>query len=217
MSTIQLTSSQRRELRNQLRSTEDVGYYRRLLAVLELSRGKSMAEVADLLCVTRQTVYNWVRCFAAHPHPATLQDHCGKGRPSAWDEQLEALLLACLEQHPMDLGYAGMNWTVSLFQEHLFRCSGRWLSDDTIRRLLDRLGFVWKRFRYKLPPDPEREKKTRDSTAVARFAATEREAGRGRDGSAAVPALACRLDAARRGGSGADQWRQRQASLVRDH
>jgi transposase len=177
MSIVQLTSSQRRRLRDQRRRAQDASYYRRLLAVLELDRGKSVAEVAESLGVTRQSVYNWARSFAACPDPGALQDHYGIGRPSAWTEELEALLLGSFDQRPDELGYAGVNWTVPLLQEHLYRRTGRWLSDDTLRRELDRLGYVWKRFRYVLPPDPEREKKTRDPAAAADLAAAQRQAG----------------------------------------
>jgi transposase len=177
MSIVQLTPSQRRKLRTQLRRAEEASYYRRLLAILELDRGKTVAEVAASLRVTRQSVYNWARSFASCPDPAALQDHYGVGRPSAWTEGLEALLLAGLERRPDELGYAGVNWTVPLLQEYLYRCGGRWLSDDTIRRELDRLGYVWKRFRYVLPPDPEREKKTRHPAATAGVAAAQRQAG----------------------------------------
>jgi len=159
MSIVQLTSSQRRKLRTQLRRTPDASHYRRLLAVLELDRGKSVAEVADLLRVTRQSVYNWVSSFAACPTPAGLEDRYGVGRPSAWTSELQALLLTSLQQRPDAWGYAAVNWTVALLQEHLYCHGGCWLSDDTIRRELDRLDYVWKRFRYVLPPDPEREKK----------------------------------------------------------
>ena len=67
--------------------------------------------------------------------------------------------------------------TVPLLQAHLQRCGGRRLSEDTIRRQLDRLGYVWKRFRYVLPPDPEREKKTRHPAAAAGLAAAQRQVG----------------------------------------
>jgi transposase len=177
MSIVQLTASQRRQLRAHLRRAQDASYYRRLLAVLELDRGLSVAEVADLLRVTRQSVYNWASSFVACLDPAALQDHYGIGRPSAWTEPLQALLLASLEQRPDELGYAGVNWTVPLLREHLYDQGGRWLSDDTIRRELDRLGYVWKRFRYVLPPDPEREKKTRHPAAAAGLAAAQRQAG----------------------------------------
>jgi len=167
MSLVHLLSRQRRQLRKLLRRAQDASHYRRLLAILELDRGVPVAQVADLLRVTRQSVYNWASAFAAGCDPAALDDHYGRGRPSAWTEELQALLLAGLEQRPDELGYAGPNWTVPLLQEYLYGSSGRWLSDDTIRRELDRLGYVWKRFRYVLPPDPEREKKTRDPAAAA--------------------------------------------------
>jgi transposase len=171
MNTVQLNSSQRRQLRTQLRSAHSARYYRRLLALLELDRGKTVTEVADSLGVTRQSVCNWAHSFAACPAPVALQDLHGTGRPSAWTEDLRDLLLASLEQRPDDLGYAAVNWTVPLLQEYLECYGDRRLSDDTIRRELDRLGYVWKRFRYVLPPDPEREKKTRHPPAPAGDAA----------------------------------------------
>jgi transposase len=174
MSIVQLTSRQRRKLRTQLRGTDDASYYRRLLALLDLDRGRTAAEVAASLGVTRQSVYNWACSFAACQDPAALRGRYGVGRPTAWSDELEALLLAALQRRPDELGDAGVNWTIPLLQEHLSRRGGVWLSDDTIRRRLDRLGYVWKRYRYVLPPDPEREKKTRDPEAAAGIAAAER-------------------------------------------
>jgi len=177
MSIVHLTPALRRKLQAELRRAEDASYYRRLLTILELDRGKTVAEVAELLRVTRQSVYNWADSFAACPDPVALQDRYSSGRPRAWTEGLEALLLDSFEHRPDELGYPGLNWTVPLLQEHLYRLGGRWLSDDTIRRELDRLGYVWKRFRYVLPPDPQREKKTRHPAAAACPVAAQREAG----------------------------------------
>ena len=171
MSLVQLTPAQRRNLLAELRCAGRATDYRRLLAVLELDQGKSVAQVADLLRVTRQSVSNWASAFVACPDPDALLGHYGIGRPSSWTDPLRALLLTSLEQRPDELGYAAVSWTVSLLQEHLFRSAGRRLSDDTIRRELDRLGYVWKRYRYVLPPDPEREKKTRHPPAAAGDAA----------------------------------------------
>src|SRR5205823_15093367 len=63
MSIVHLNSSQRRKLRTQLHHAADASYYRRLLAILELDRGKTVAEVAASLQVTRQSVYNWAHAF----------------------------------------------------------------------------------------------------------------------------------------------------------
>ena len=66
-----------------------------------------------------------------------------------------------------------MNWTVPLLREYLYDRTSLWLSEDTIRRRLQRLGYVWKRYRYVLPPDPEREKKKCAPSAVAVLAAAD--------------------------------------------
>jgi transposase len=179
MSNFRLTSPQRRLLRRALGATDDASYYRRLLAVLELDRGRPAADVAAALGVTRQSVSNWARAYRRAPRPATLADHYGGGRPTAWTDDLQALLRSCFRQRPDQLGYAAVNWTVPVLQEHLQRCTGVWLSDDTIRRQLQRWGYVWKRFRYVLPPDPEREKKTAPPAAARAPAAAQPDPGRG--------------------------------------
>jgi transposase len=167
--------------------------------------------------VTRQSIYNWVRAYQHAPGPEALRDGYAGGRPTLWTKPRRALLREALRRRPEALGYPWLNWTVPLLREYLHDRHGDWLSDDTIRRELHRLGYVWKRFRYVLPPDPEREKKTRHPAAAAGPAAAGREAGGGRDGPAAVPAAARRLGRARAAGAGAHQRPQRQAGPVRGH
>src|SRR3954467_1187309 len=158
---VRLTASQRRQVSSQLRATDDASYGRRLMAILALDEGEPVSEVAERLGVARQTVYNWARAFEAGGDATALEDHYCGGRPTVWTEQLQAALLAALRRRPDQLGYPGPNWTIPLLRGHLERCGGQRLSDDTIRRRLRRLDYVWKRPRYVLPPDPEREKKTR--------------------------------------------------------
>ena len=75
------------------------------------------------------------------------------------DEDQEHLLEALLAVSPQDLGYPHVNWTVPLLQEVLEIATEQWVSEDTLRRALHRLDYVWKRPCYDLVPDPEREKK----------------------------------------------------------
>jgi transposase len=174
---VRLAPSQRRQVSARLRATDDASYGRRLLAILALDEGEPVSEVAERLGVTRQTVYNWVRTFEAGGGATALEDRYGGGRPTVWTGELEALLLAALRQRPDQLGYPGPNWTIRLLQEYLEKGSGRRLSDDTIRRQMRRLDYVWKRSRYVLPPDPEREKKTRHPSAAEGPAPAERAPG----------------------------------------
>jgi transposase len=193
MSRSTLTHWQRRRLRQQLKSTSDARTYRRTLAVLELDRGRSAADIAAMLGVTRQSVHNWAAAFAHDPDPSTLRDEDRSGRPALLAEQTDGLLPSLMDRSPQDLGYPHTDWTVPLLQRQLEKGLGLRPSDETVRRGLRRLGYVWKRPRYVLDPDPEREKKTADSPANPGLATSERRAGPGRDRPDDVPAVAGRL------------------------
>jgi transposase len=190
MSQLQLTSWQRRRLQRQLHQTRDAALYRRTLALLEIDRGQSAAEVARMLGVARQSVYNWVDAYRHARQPSALADDQGRGRPGLLDEDDERFLDTLLHCSPQDFDYPHTSWTIALLQEIWEVRTGQSLSDDTLRRALHRLNYVWKRPRYRLQPDPQREKKTAHSPANPGLAHAQRRTGRRRDGSAALPAAA---------------------------
>ena len=163
MSGIRLTASQRRGLEQQLRMTHDAGLFRRTLAVLEAADGRPIAETARLLRTSRVSVYQWIERYDRARHPDCLADSRGGNHPSLWTEELQSILSASLGGRPDDLGYQAVEWTVPLLREHLARYGEERPSATSIRRQLRALGYVWKRPRYVLEPDPERDKKTADS------------------------------------------------------
>jgi transposase len=139
-----------------------------------------VARVADRLGVARRTVYYWIDSYREAGDPAALTDAPRSGRPSLWADDSRALLRSLLADHAPDaLGYPAVNWTAPLLREHLGQSTGTTPSDETIRRELQRLGYVWKRSRYVLEPDPEREKKTADPPRDRPPAGPERRPGRG--------------------------------------
>src|SRR3954451_18565842 len=210
-----ITAPRRQELERQLRSTADARVYRRTLAVLEVARGRPVAEVARALGVTRQTLHNWLAAYAQDLTPLDLADAARTGRPPLWTPAQRDVLRAALAQPPDRWGYRATDWTVPLLREHLAGRAGVRPSGTALRQWLRALGYAWKRYRYVLPPDPEREKKTRPPAAGAGPTGAHRPAGGGRDRPAAVPAAAGRLGQAGRAGAGADQRGQRQAGAVR--
>lgn len=216
MSRFKLTYWQRRHLRRQLKAAEDARTYRRTLAVLELDRGRSAADIAAMLGVTRQSVHNWAATFARETDPAALADRHRSGRPPELFEQTECALRSLMPRSPQELGYPDTGWTVPLLQRELERGSDILPSDETVRRGLHRLGYVWKRPRYVLAPDPEREKKTPHPAAHPRPAASQRRAGRGRDRPAPAAAVAGRLVAEGRAGGGPHQRPECPAGDLRD-
>src|SRR3954454_6621908 len=209
MSHLDLTSWQRHRLRRQLSATEDVRLFRRTLAVLEFDHGRPAADIARMLGVTRQTVYNWVEAYTRTGAPAALEDHRGRGSLPLLDEDAEHFLESLLAVSPQELDYPHVSWTVPLLLEALEIATGRRVSDDTMRRALRRLDFVWKRPRYDFDPDPQLEKKTPHPPANPGLAAPQRRAGPGRDRPLALPASARRLVAARRGRQGLAERPQR--------
>jgi transposase len=179
MDSERLTASERKQLIAILRRTHDSRCYRRALAVLEAGSGKSVTEIAEVLRVSRQSVYNWIESFQ-HTHDVhALIDAPRSGRPCGWNEETESLLQALLNNSPQRLGYFATQWTVPLLQEQLWHSIGEHYSGQTVRRSLHRLGYVWKRARYVLAPDPEREKKTPDLPRRQWLARAQRAAGRG--------------------------------------
>lgn len=158
MSKIGLTAGQRRQLRRQLKATQDARVYRRTLAVLEVAQGRPIAHVAESLGVSRESIYNWLDAYGTSRDPRELWDAERSGGPSLWTEDTREALKVLLRQTPDELGYYALNWTVPLLQEQLRESTGVRFSDDTVRRELRRLGYVWKRGRYELAPDPELEK-----------------------------------------------------------
>jgi len=166
MTELVLNRKQRFRLRQQLKHTHDAAVYRRTLALLELEQGKPVAQIARFLGVTRQSIYNWLEAYTAAFDPRALVDEARSGRPSTWTPDVDQLLHTLLQQSPADWNYPAMNWTIPLLRQQLATWDGRWVSEDTIRRRLHELGYVWKRTRYVLPPDPDKEKKTADSPAA---------------------------------------------------
>ena len=215
MSRLNLTSWQRRRLRRQLAETQDARLFRRTLAVLEFDHGRSAADIARMLGVTRQSVYEWVEIYTQGHDPASLEDEGGRGRHPLLDEDQEHLLEALLAVSPQDLGYPHVSWTVPLLRAVLEIATERRVSDHTLRRVLERLNYVWKRPRYDLDPDPEREKKTPHPQANSGPAAAQRRSGPGRDRPSAVPAVARRLVEARRSRQGLAERPQRPAGDLR--
>lgn len=163
MGTAKLRGSKRRQLRAMLRKTGDARLYRRLLAVLECDRGAPIGRVAEMLGVSRQSVHNWIVRFREHGDGAELRDAPHSGRPARADDAFDLVLRTLLTLPPERFGYHATHWTVRLLRDQVRQNTGEDYSDDTIRRGLHRLGYVWKRPRYVLMPDPEREKKTPNS------------------------------------------------------
>jgi transposase len=151
MCAIDLTFKERRCLELQLKDAPSIRVYRRTLALLEIADGRSVSQIAGMLRVSREAVYDWVAHYIEHRHPASLVDRPISGRPSQWSDEATVILREALEQSPDTLGYMAVNWTMQLLREHIEKQWGQRPSDRALRRQLGQLGYVWKRPRHALP------------------------------------------------------------------
>ena len=150
-----------RRFEEQLQQIDEARAYRRTLAVLQYCRGQSVLSIAQALCVSRQSVHNWIREYQQSLNPAQLLDKPREGRPPVFDAAAFSTLERLMKTSPDQWGYSAVNWTGPLLSEQLKQLADLECSSRTVRRALHQMGYVWKRFRYVLAPDPDQEKKSR--------------------------------------------------------
>jgi transposase len=120
--------------------------------------------------VSCQSVYNWIARFEQGGDCCELSDAPRSGRPTRAGEVTNVSLRTLLVLSPEWFGCYATHRTVPLLKSQLRQNTGEQYSSDTIRRSLHGLGCVWKRPRYVLAPDAEREKKTPNSPRPVWFA-----------------------------------------------
>ncbi len=157
MTPIALTSRQRAELEGTLVRTPSVKECCRAQALLWLAEGESVDEVADLLQVSRQTVYNWMSRFRERAG-LDLRDRLGdaprSGRPRTGDGAVDRLVAEVIDSDPRILGYRSTVWTAPLLSHYLPERHQIAVCDRTVSRAIVRLDIRWKRPRHQLARRP---------------------------------------------------------------
>jgi transposase len=164
MTPFRLRAGQRRQLLNLLAHTRDARQLRRAQALLWLHDGLPAAQVADLLHVRRQTVYNWAHSFVERRDwdlPGRLSDAPRSGRPATARGVIDPLIAAVIDRDPRDCGYRRTVWTAGLLRRHLADGHQIETSRKSVSRAIARLGLRWKRPRHRLAlrPDTWRQSK----------------------------------------------------------
>ena len=140
---ISLTPAEQKELRRHARRA--VGRVsERIHYVLLFVRGHDPEEIAHLYAVDVRTVQSWLTRFREGGVGA-LDDLPRRGRPRAASVAAVVEARHCLEGTPARVGITRTTWTRGLLGRHLGERFGCWLSPASVRRLIQRLGFVWTR------------------------------------------------------------------------
>lgn len=148
-----LSEAERLLLKQQARRT--VGRVaERIRMILLSSRGYGVPEIARIFECDEATVRHWIQRYEAEGLPG-LKDRPRSGRPPRADAVARERLRRTVRAGPQGAGYSGGTWTVLLLQIHLLAVEGLHLSCASVRRLLLRLDFRWRRPKLGLPKDPE--------------------------------------------------------------
>lgn len=136
----------RRRLKRMTRKARDPLVVRRALGILMLARGMAVIEVARTTETARSSVQRWKYLFLSEGE-AGLEPLRRGPRPTTVTPPLVDTLQRLLEQSPRALGYLRSTWTSELLAKELKRTGGHPIHASTIRRLLRRIGYAWRRAR----------------------------------------------------------------------
>lgn len=153
MASIRLVKRERLALQSIILRTTPARALSRAQALLWLAEGKSPEEVADVLNITRQTVYNWIRRFEREDFAdiaSRILDSPRSGRPPTAKGIIDPIIAEVIDRDPRQYGYHYTNWTASLLQIYLAQEHGIKVSRYSVSRAIDRLELRWKRPRYVL-------------------------------------------------------------------
>jgi Transposase and inactivated derivatives len=131
-----------------LKRVTDARLFQRVQAVLWVAQGDTISEVAELMSVRGQTVYNWLQRYLACHQVAALADAPRSGRPVTAPQITATHILQSLRCNPLRLGYRTTVWSVKLLAAHLSRHYDCPLTPHTLRRRMKAMGLRCKRPRY---------------------------------------------------------------------
>lgn len=164
-----------RRLRKIVQKSTDKDYARRAQAVLHLAAGTSVTETAQSVCAARSSVGSWRALYEEYGEDGLKPAPRGRGPWTVTEEVCKALS-SLLEKAPDDYGYLRTRWTSELLAQVLKEVHALAIHASTVRRLLPRLGFVWRRARPVLNRrDPRKNERLRaiDEALNARQPGTE--------------------------------------------
>jgi transposase len=170
MALLSLSDRRRGELEDLVSRTPLAKERCRAQALLWLAEGADVAEIAELLHVSRQTIDNWLGRFQGRAEldlRERLLDAPRLGRPRSAGGTVDELVAAVIDGDPRQLGYHATVWTAPLLSQYLRDRHGIKVSDRTVRRAIDRLGLIWKRPRHELALRPKTWRQSKGGSNAA--------------------------------------------------
>jgi transposase len=142
----------------------------RAQALLWLDEGATVEQIADLLRVSRRTVYYWVERFQDRNQldfRQRLDDAPRPGRPRTADHGVDPWIAEIMDTDPRILGYHQTVWTAPLLVRYLRDHHEVEVARTTVSRAIARLGIRWKRPRHQLSRRPDTWRQSKGGSNAA--------------------------------------------------
>ena len=117
---------------------------KRIHALLYIIDGKDVAEVATILGLSLQTVYNYVKAFILRQFDSLVY-RFSPGRPAKLNAAKRKELGETIDAGPEAAGYDCGCWSTVLIQDWIFNRFGVEYEPRYIAELLDQMGFSYQR------------------------------------------------------------------------
>lgn len=153
MTTLKLSSQERRRLKALAIHTSDADVLRRVQALRWLASGHDVEDIAERLCVCRRTIYYWFEQYElreASDITGRLSVLPRSGRPRTALGIIDPLIDKVIDVDPRELGYCSTVWTAMLLRQHLRESHQLSVSQRSVSYALARMGISWKRPRHQL-------------------------------------------------------------------
>jgi len=147
---IQVSNQTLASLYERLYRAYDTGQLRlvkRIHALLYIIDGKDVAEVAAILKLSIQTIYNYVKAFLLRQLDSLVYRH-SPGRPSKLSVAQREELGETIDAGPEAAGYDCGCWSTALMQDWIFNRFGVEYTPQYVADLLDKMGFSYQRGRF---------------------------------------------------------------------
>ena len=125
----------------------EVRVVRRIQVMLYLFDGKRVAEIVELVGVSRQTVYNYVVEFIRR-RLGSFEYRRPPGRASKLSKSQKEELSEIIERGPEEAGYDYGGWTTALIQDLIEQRFGKKYHVNYVAELLKNMGFSYQRARF---------------------------------------------------------------------
>jgi len=139
-----LSNTELSQIEQLIKTSKSSRLVKRATAIRMLHFGHSSYEVGRALSVSAPTVYSWFHRWKSEGLKG-LEHRPKSGRPAIADATYLRVMEETLEQDPGELGYDFTLWTIQRLNQHVSRVTGKEISDERLRLILQARGWVYRR------------------------------------------------------------------------